>query len=295
MPDREAKGVAASIKDGIDMKMQYLSALPLYEDEVARATSHYESYKKKLVSELNMPEEARAYVLSMRKWCGYFYISAAWVEDDQKRKDLGYFTCMHLFACKLLDDIIDNDTQCPHAYLAVGGAATFDHAYGLLARLQASGAFFDGHSDRWNVMWRHHLSEPSLCVSDFADWRDKAFMRAGYPMWFYADFALRFTQRESLLPSIKDWFRAIGEIWVAFDDFKDRDLENEADTNLYSKIRRKEITKEEVVEALEANFTLLKEEAKKASPCVNYLPFARRLLDYVNYEIQTMKPLAEGC
>lgn len=225
----------------------------LYDRESAAAIDALMDEADQLMAEFGTPASLIVYVHLRKGWMRKLYPTAAWVRDGDLRRRLALANGLHCLGLKLLDDIIDEDTDFRGRELIVGQQFCM-RALELVNEAGALPAFFRDYQAVWGPITRHITKEPTTPILSLKQWEQSANVKAGDVLAAYARFCFCAEDRLDEFEAVRPAFHAFGTIFTVLNDYLGRDRPTEAHSNLFALIGQGVIQPAEVADLIRTCF-----------------------------------------
>jgi hypothetical protein len=159
-----------------------------FEREWDRAHAEVRARVNGVLRDLGMSERALAYVAELRLYQRAPFLVTQWVRDPSLRSEMTEAVALHLIGIKLVDDLLDGDTDFDRWDLGLGvqliqGAtralASHAHAHRVLAVLE----------EDYRRIWQGQLREKREPAETFEEWHRAAELNAARCLGCYAEAA----------------------------------------------------------------------------------------------------------
>lgn len=204
----------------------------------------------RLLTQFECPKSMEGYVLSRKGFVRWVYPMSGWIPQSDIRYIAGSAFAMHSLGMKLLDDIIDADTQFSPSDLLVGYQFC-NQACTELASIGAIDEFLSIYNEFWPDIWRHVKKEPGAVYSKLSEWIDSSYSKCGRLLHSYAAVASLIIDRPEITSRLEPAFRAMGVILTLLDDLRDYESPAEQHANVRRMIERGVVTRSDVEAVLE--------------------------------------------
>jgi hypothetical protein len=189
-----------------------------FQTEWSRAAKTVRTEAIGIVQSLGCSEALIAYLGSMNIYPRIPYLTASWIADQELREQLGMAISLHAIGLKLLDDLVDADSDLPVSDLGTGHVLTcaatsrFHEATG--------GKLLVGNLAAWMPVYRHVIHEPLTHVEDLQHWVDGARLKS--LLYLYVE-ALYRERRPEACDDLREAFELFAALGQVVDDYKDRE------------------------------------------------------------------------
>lgn len=255
---------------------------PSYDQESSWSDDMCKIALTEIVDELGIAGQDRDYLMSMPRICTYFYLLGAWLGDEEFRRPITHAICLHNFGIKLIDDVVDDDTRCSSAALAVVGSLLCEEAYLEMSKLNVSSDYFLHRPRAFVPLWRDQFDLDHLSAGSLEEWRVFSQLRICRLLVFYSGFLGR--QRSHVLDAAttRKVFDAIGDVWTIYDDFQDREKDRRAPggrhANLALLLESGAVSRASIEALLNEQYEYVRGIVDQYPPPLDFFPFFRRVV-----------------
>jgi hypothetical protein len=223
---------------------------------------------------LGCGEAIISYVASLRIYPRIPYLCAGWIDNRSERRELGIALALHAIGVKLLDDLVDGDTDFAPNDLAMGH---FIAQLGNERYFEASSGnlLTSGTIERWLPAARYVRHEIHSELEDFDQWVSGAVRKALLPLYVEALYRERLPQICEELKSVFGLTTALGQV---VDDWNDRERDAEA-ANLIVMINDGRVDRAVAHSWVVDTRSLIFEVLERHPPALAMAPFIAGLAD----------------
>jgi hypothetical protein len=140
------------------------------------------------LADLGMSPRALAYVDSLRLYQRAPFLVAAWVPEAALREELSVAVAMHLIGIKLVDDLLDGDTDFERVDLGLG-VQLIQGATRTLASHAHGARVLEVLEEDYRRIWQGQVREKRTPAASFGEWREAAELNAARCLGCYAEAA----------------------------------------------------------------------------------------------------------
>lgn len=202
-----------------------------FHEEWARTENAVRDRCAASLTRLGMSPPALAYVLGLKAYHRLPYLFALWVRDEEKRRHIAVYLCVHCVGTKLLDDIVDADQ--PYSPVdQVLGAHLMHEAVSSLCRLADPLAILDVCDTDHLALWQGMIREMRHPADSFATWMEHTRIKCGLLFASYITLACRAGRADEAITAGRTFGDAFGNLIQIADDLGDYSRLGERGGNL---------------------------------------------------------------